>query len=418
MDATLDSYFVAPKTLRRLRSGTFGPFLDDFAGELKGRGYSRWTTLTYLRSAAHLGRFVELQAVALEAVSERTLDSFRQHLRRCRCPRPFSGKVNPHAFCGAKLFVEHLRGVGVIADIVETQAKSDPPLIASFGHWLQHHRGVSTHTRRQHCRRAADLLDGLGDDPRRYDAQGIREFFVACHRASNNRSARALATSLRAFLRYLIVQGLCRAGLDQAVPVLAGWRLAGLPRGLSSAEVARLLAACDGESVARIRDRTIILLLVRLGLRAGDVAKLRLTDIDWKDGSFVVSGKSKMEVRLPLSQEVGDALLNYLKRRPAANTDRVFLRVTAPIGPFRRGDSVSSVVKSAMRRAGVTAPATGAHVLRHTAAREMLRQGVSLYEIGSLLRHRSIETTAYYYAKVDLDLLRRVAQPWPEVLRC
>jgi integrase len=169
--------------------------------------------------------------------------------------------------------------------------------------------------------------------------------------------------------------------------------------------------------VARIRDRAIILLLVRLGLRAGDVAELRLTDIDWKDGSLVVSGKSRREVRLPLPQEVGDAMLSYLECRPAANTDRIFLRVIAPIDPFRQGDTVSSVVKRAMRRAGVTAPATGAHVLRHTAAREMLRQGVSLYEIGSLLRHRSIETTAYYYAKVDRDLLERVAQPWPEILR-
>ncbi|MCP4202766.1 MAG: tyrosine-type recombinase/integrase [bacterium] len=413
----LDSYFVAPKTLRRLRNGTFGPYLDDFAEELKEKGYSRWTALTYLRSAAHLGHFVERQAIALEGVSDVTLDSYRQHLLRCRCPRPFSGKVNPHAFCGAKLFVDHLREVGVIAGGIAKQAEPDPPLIDSFGHWLQRHRGVSAHTRRQHCRRAADFQRCLGDDPSLYDARGIREFFAMRHRTSSQRSAQALAASLRAFLRFLIVQGLCRTGLEPAVPTLAGWRLASLPRGLSASEVAQLLAACDGESVARIRDRAIILLLVRLGLRAGDVAELRLTDIDWKDGSLVVSGKSRREVRLPLPQEVGDALLSYLERRPAANTDRAFLRVIAPIGPFRRGDAVSSVVKSVMRRAGVTAPVTGAHVLRHTAAREMLRQGVSLYEIGSLLRHSSIETTAHYYAKVDRDLLESVAQPWPEMLR-
>ncbi|MCP4002909.1 MAG: tyrosine-type recombinase/integrase [bacterium] len=413
----LDSYFVAPKTLRRLRSGTFGPYLDRFAEELKRRGYSHWTAVKYLRSAAHLGRFVELRAIALEAVSEGTLDTYRQHLLRCRCPRPFSEKVNPHAFCGARLLVDHLREAGVVADLIAKQAEANPPLIDSFGQWLQQHRGVSAHTRRQHCRRAADFLRCLGDDPSRYDAQGIREFFVMRHRTSSQRSAQALAASLRAFLRFLIVQGLCRTGLDQAVPALARWRLASLPQGLSASEVAQLLAACNGGSVARIRDRAIILLLVRLGLRAGDVAELSLTDIDWKDSSLVVSGKSRREVRLPLPQEVGDALLTYLECRPAANTDRVFLRVIAPIRPFRRGDAVSSVVKSAMRRADVTAPVTGAHVLRHTAAREMLRQGVSLYEIGSLLRHRSIETTAYYYAKVDRDLLESVAQPWPEMLR-
>lgn len=413
----LDSYFVAPKTLRRLRSGTFGPYLDDFAEELKGRGYSRWTAVKYLRSAAHLGHFVELQDIALEAVSEGTLDSYRQHLLRCRCPRPFSEKVNPHAFCGAKLFVDHLRAAGIVADVIAKQAEPDPPLIDSFGHWLQQHRGVSAHTRRQHCRRAADFLRCHGDDPSGYDARRIREFFVMRQCTSSKGSAQALAGSLRAFLRFLIVQGLCPTGLDQAVPAVAGWRLASLPRGLAASEVAQLLAACNGKSVARIRDRAIILLLVRLGLRAGDVAELRLTDIDWKDSSFVVSGKSRRQVRLPLPQEVGDALLSYLECRPAANTVRVFLRVIAPIGPFRGGGSVSSVVKGAMRRAGVTAPATGAHVLRHTAAREMLRQGVSLYEIGSLLRHRSIETTAHYYAKVDRGLLEKVAQPWPEMLR-
>ena len=414
----LDSYFVAPKTLSRLRSGTFGPYLDDFAEELVARGYSRWTAARYLRSAAHLGRFVQLQGVALGAVNGRTLESYRQHLLCCGCPRPYSEKVNPHAFCGAKLFVEHLRGAGVLAEVLEKPAEAEPPLIESFGHWLQQHRGVSTHTRRQHCRRAADFLRSLGEDPSRYDAHGIREFFVGRLPAPSRSSAQALAASLRAFLRYLIVQGLCRPGLDQAVPALAGWRLAGLPQCLSASEVARLLAACDGESVARIRDRAIILLLVRLGLRAGDVAELRLTDIDWEDGSFVVSGKSRREARLPLPQEVGDALLSYLERRPAANTDYIFLRLIAPIGPLCRGDAVSSVVKRVMRRASVTAPARGAHILRHTAAREMLRQGVSLYEVGSLLRHQSIETTAYYYAKVDLTLLRRVAQPWPEVSGC
>ena len=412
----LDSYFVAPKTLRRLRSNTFGLYLDDFAEELEGRGYSRWTIVKYLRSAAHLGRFIELQTIALKDISEETLAAYRQHLRRCRCPRPFSEKVNPHAFCGAKLFVNNLRKAGVIAGVVK-QAESDPPLIDSFGHWLQQHRGISAHTRRQHCRRATDFLRCLGDDPSRYDARGIREFFIMRRRTSSQQSAQALAASLRAFLRFLIVRGLCRPELDQAVPTLAGWRLAKLPQGLPASDVAQLLAACDGESVARIRDRAIILLLVRLGLRAGDVAELRLTDIDWKDASLVVSGKSRREVRLPLSQEVGEALLTYLECRPAANTDRVFLRVIAPIGPLHRGGSVSSIVKRVMRRAGVAAPAIGAHVLRHTAAREMLRQGVSLYEIGSLLRHRSIETTAHYYAKVDRELLERVAQPWPEILR-
>jgi site-specific recombinase XerD len=414
----LDAYLVAPKTLKRLRRGATGPYLDGFAEELGEGGYSAWTVRVYLRAVSHLERFIRLRGIVLEDVTEVTLESYRRHLRRCACPRPYSGKVNPHAFCGAKLFVERLRRVGVVVGAVGKPARVGPPLVEAFGHWLQQHRGLSASTRRQHCLRAAECMKGLGEDPSRYDARSIRGFFVRRIRAAKSRSAaQGLSATLKAFLRYLIAQGLCRTDLDQAVPALAGWRLASLPRCLSVSEIARILAVCEGNSLQRIRDRAILLLLIRLGLRAGDVAGLRLVDIDWEDGSLVVSGKSRREARLPLPQEVGDALLRYVESRPAAGPDRVFLRLIAPIRALRRGDAVSAVVKRAMRRAGVTTPFPGAHVLRHTAAREMLRQGVSLHEISSLLRHRSIETTAYYYAKVDVTHLKKVAQPWPEVLR-
>ena len=175
-------------------------------------------------------------------------------------------------------------------------------------------------------------------------------------------------------------------------------------------------AACDGEVVARRRDRAIVLLLARLGLRAGDVAQLRLNDIEWETSSLRVSGKSRYEVRLPLPQDVGDAIAAYLARRPSTcPSDHVFLRNIAPFQPFRKGDGISSVVKRLMQRAGVVAPVKGAHVLRHTAATEMLRHGVPLEKIGLVLRHRGIDTTAYY-AKADVKLLKQIAQPWPEAL--
>jgi integrase len=159
----------------------------------------------------------------------------------------------------------------------------------------------------------------------------------------------------------------------------------------------------------------MILLLVRLGLRAGDVARLRLGDLEWESGTLRVLGKGRYEVRLPLPQDVGDALLRYLECRPdTGRTDRVFLRNIAPFKPFVSGHCVSGVVKRALRRAGVTTAVKGAHLLRHTAATEMLRHGVPLAQIGLVLRHRSIDMTAYY-AKVDVALLKQVAQPWPEV---
>ena len=181
--------------------------------------------------------------------------------------------------------------------------------------------------------------------------------------------------------------------------------------GLSDIDV----AAFDKHASARRRDRAIVLLLVRLGLRAGDVAQLRLADIEWQTGSLRVTGKSRYEVRLPLPQDVGDAIAGYLKCRPPCRGDRVFLRTIAPCRPFRNGDGISSVVKRVMKRAGIVTPFKGAHVLRHTAATEMLRHGVPLDKIGLVLRHRGIDTTAHY-AKADVALLKQVALPWPEAL--
>ena len=160
----------------------------------------------------------------------------------------------------------------------------------------------------------------------------------------------------------------------------------------------------------------MLLLLIRLGLRAGDVAQLRLGDIEWTTGTLRVIGKGRYEVRLPLPQEVGEALLQYLEgSTQPRSTDHVFLRSRAPFRPLVRGDGVSCVVRRALQRAGIVSPHKGAHLLRHTAATEMLRHGVPLSQIGLVLRHRSLDMTAYY-AKVDEATLQTISQPWPEVL--
>jgi integrase len=200
------------------------------------------------------------------------------------------------------------------------------------------------------------------------------------------------------------------------VPAFACWRPAELPKYLTAEQVERLIAACDGDEPGRRRDRAIILLLARLGLRAGDVARLRIGDIEWKSGTLRVAGKGRYQVRLPLPQEVGDAIVGYLEcRRQRRGCDHVFVRSIAPFGTFVSSDGVSCVVKRVMKRAGVTAPAKGAHALRHTAATQMLRHGVPLDQIALVLRHRGIDTTAYY-AKADVSLLKQIAQPWPEML--
>jgi len=219
------------------------------------------------------------------------------------------------------------------------------------------------------------------------------------------------------FIRFLIATGRCQPGIEAAIPAIAEWPLARLPRYLPGEEVKRVLACTNDVTPTGIRDKAILLLLARLGLRASEVAELALSDIDWSAGTFSVIGKSRRESKLPLPQEVGDAMLKYLNGiRPPVETNRVFITAIAPWIPITRY-VVKHVAAQAIRRAGINAPSFGAHVLRHSAATGMLRQGASLQVIGEVLRHRCLETTAHY-AKVDMSLLLQVTRPWPGATSC
>jgi site-specific recombinase XerC len=270
------------------------------------------------------------------------------------------GRGNHHTIFGARLFRQQLVEIGVCQFTAAALQSAEPCLVTDFKVWLRKHRGASDPTIKLYARDAACLMAALGDDPETWEPVAIRSFFMDRAKHCGNGTVEKLTTSLRAFLRYLAVKGCCRAGLADAVPGYAHWRLADIPRYLVAEQVNRLIAACDGEVVARRRDRAIVLLLARLGLRAGDVAQLRLDDIEWETGSLRVSGKSRYEVRLPLPQDAGDAIAAYLACRPSTcPSDHVFLRNIAPFRPFRNGDGISSLVKRLMQRAGIVAPVKG-----------------------------------------------------------
>jgi site-specific recombinase XerD len=411
----LETYFSAPKTLRRFRGGISGPHIDAFSDDLERAGYAPSSAVRYIRAASHLGCFVQRRGSVLGDIDLTMLESFGSHLRRCRCPHFKRGKISYHAQFGVKLFHRHLVGRGVCPSASVPNPTPDPPLVIAFCDWFRTHRGVKEPTLRQYARGATDLLRTLGEGVSLWNAQAVRDFLLKRASQCGTPTTQALITSLRAFLRFLNFRGEFRDDLALAIPAVAHWRLARLPRCLSAEEVDRLIAACDGTAPGRLRDRAILLMLARLGLRSGDVARLRLTDIDWNNGTLQVTGKGRYQVRLPLPQDVGDALLGYLECHPTSiDTDHVFIRSIAPCRPFASGDGVSSVVKHALKRANIDSPAKGAHLLRHTAATEMLRNGVPLDQAGLVLRHRSIDMTAYY-AKADVALLQQIAQPWPEV---
>jgi site-specific recombinase XerD len=410
----LETYFGSPKMVAHLRAGPSGSYMDGFAGSLDRSGYEPSVAVRYLRAAAHIGHFTLEQGGTLANMD---LLAFSHHLRTCRCPRPKGGRRNHHTVYGARRYREYLVAIGVCQGGHTPELRNaDSAMIIEYRRWLRKHRGAAESTVRLYSRDAADLLISLGDDSGRWDAKIVRDYFMDRASKCGAGTAEKLTTGLRAFLRYLSAQGQCQADLDQAVPTFASWRLARLPRHLTVEQVDSLIAACDGCSPARSRDRAIILLLARLGLRAGDVAGLRIGDIEWEAGTLRVSGKGRYQVRLPLPQDVGNSILEYLACRvPTRECDHIFVRNIAPYRPFKRGDGVSSVVRYVMKRAGVVSPVKGAHVLRHTAATQMLRHGVPLDKIGLVLRHRGIDTTAYY-AKADVNLLKGIAQPWPEVL--
>jgi len=346
------------------------------------------------------------------------LDRFSKHLRRCRCGR-YARTKPVDILTGARLFLRHLQGVNDPTIRATEPVVPDPSLLQAFCDWMREYRGTSERTLYNYGLPLRELLHRIGEDPTKLDAHLLRNFVLDQSRSTGWAAAKRCTTALRMFLRFLIAEGRCRAGLLGAIPTLAHWRLSALPRYLPPQDVERLIGCCDLSSPVGKRDRAILLLLARLGLRAGDIVQLRLQDIDWKEAWVRVSGKSHHQTRLPLTQEVGEALVTYLQQaRPRAQSDAVFLRSRAPFRALRSHAAVSVLVARAMRRAGVERPGRGAaHLLRHSVASSMLRQGASLQDISALLRHRCIETTQIY-AKVDVTALHQIAQPWPEVASC
>lgn len=329
----LEKYFCAPKTLRRLRCGISGPHIDAFADDLEREGYAPTSAVRYIRAASHLGCFVQRKGGVLKDIDLNMLDSFRRHLRRCRCPHFKRGKISHHAQFGVKLFHHHLVGCGICPSQPIQNLVPNPALVSAFCDWFRTHRGVKEPTLRQYARGASDLLRALGEDVGQWNVQAIRNFRLERARQCGTPTTQALITSFRAFLRFLNFRGGSHDDLALAIPAVAHWRLARLPRCLSAEEVDRLVVACDGTDLRRLRDRAIILMLVRLGLRSGDVASLRLSDINWNSGTLQVTGKGRYQVRLPLPQDVGDALLRYLamKRKLKPSPRRI------PRRPSRRG---------------------------------------------------------------------------------
>lgn len=391
------------------------PHVEGFVRWLEVKGYQPHTIWCHRHYLRQFLQWAEGEQVLITEMGPVAVERFCVGLKKRRRLRAAGDRLVPAVFA-ARRFVEYLAGVGVAAE--QAPATALPPAILSaFERWMREHRGVRESTLVVYRRVLIALVAALGEEPEKYRARELRAFVLRRSADWGRSRAKMDVTAARMFLRFLAVTGRNSAALVDSLPTIAHWRLSALPRHLEPADLERVVEACMPTSEQGARDRAVVFLLARLGLRSGDVAGLQLRDIDWEGGRLMVAGKGRREVWMPLSQEVGDALAQYLEHfRPRVEDDHVFITVHAP----RRAISSQNckhIADRAVRRAGVTAPSRGAHLLRHSAATAMLAQGLPLEAIGAVLRHRSVRTTEHY-AKVDRKLLAAVALPWPEVTPC
>jgi len=401
------------KQPRQMNAGCAAPFLEGFATELASVGHTSLTINEYLTSAIHFGGWLEAKGVTFADTNEETIRKFGMH--RCKCPGGRTHKGVSRAYTArVQRFADYLRQQGAVKALANSTTET-PALLVAFRDWLLRHRGLATITVERHEHLIMRMLPSLGTDTSTYSAASVRSVILDQIRNCRPAHAKTIVGALRIYLRFLATNGACHPGLDHMLPTVAEWKLSSLPKYLNSDQVVRLIDSCSKKEPQGFRDRAIVLLLLRLALRAGDIVNMRLTDIDWLDGTLLVRGKGRRDVRLPLPQDAGDAVLDYVESaRPQVAINQIFLCLNAPFRPLQSGSSVSDIVRGALGRAGIKNPPThGANLLRHSTATMMLRSGTTLDEIGTVLRHKSPNTTAHY-AKVDVAALQQIAQPWPK----
>lgn len=407
----INQLFILSSTIERMRQGPLSEHLDAYAASVANQGYQRHSIRQQIVVIASFSRWLKQKHIDVQSLDGNAVDRFLRH--RCRQQRVRRG--DPKAL---KRLLALLCQIGVVKPHPQPAAdNAQSRAVDEFRRYLSQERGLSPSTLHNYVpvieqflsERFHNRVPNFG----MLRASDVTGFVVRhAHRLSPVR-AKLMVTALRSFFRYLQHRGAMSIDLTGCVPAVPNWSLSTLPRFLPAADVERVLECCDLTTSVGRRNHAILLLLARLGVRAGEVVGLNLDDIDWNTGLITIRGKGGKLAQLPLAADVGKALADYLRRdRPRSDSRRVFLRHRAPLVGFGNSATISSLVMRALKHAGVESAHTGAHVLRHSLATSLLRQGGSLDEIGELLRHQSPNTTAIY-AKVDVTALHTLALPWP-----
>ena len=382
--------------------------LQRFSALLMEQGYADETVRWKVKRITDFRQWLKQRGVAVADLDEERVKAFlkRHHQERRGDLRTL------------QQFLDQLRRQKVIpARSLPCDRSPLARLLSRYEIHLRTERGLVAHTIEQYQSFVRKFLgERFRGQPlllKALKASDISDFVLRHTPSMNVRRAQVMTTAFRSFFRFLFQKGELRADLAASVPTVANWRLSTVPKYLTPQQVERVLKACDRRTAVGRRDYAILLLLARLGLRAGEVVDLQLEDINWRAGEILVRGKGLLHDRMPLPVDVGEALACYLRRdRPRCQTRRLFVCTKAPRRGFAHPSTLSTIVRRALARADLHPPLQGAHLLRHSLATSMLRSGATMGEIAEILRHRTLQTTEIY-AKVDFQGLRSLAHPWP-----
>jgi len=407
----INQLFTFSSTIERLRQGPLSEHLDACAAGVAEQGYSHDSIRQQIVAIADFSRWRKQKNIDVHALDSKVVDRFLRLRGRPRRVRRGDPKT-------LQRLLTMLRQKGVVQPHQPPVTdNAQARIVADFQRYLLQERGLSPLTLLNYVAVMEQFLSerfhNRAPNFAMLRAPDVTGFVMRHARQLSPMRARLMVTALRSFFRYRRHRGAIATDLAACVPTVPNWSLSTLPRFLPAATVERILECCDQTTSVGRRNHAILLLLARLGVRAGEVVGLSLDDIDWSTGQITLRGKGGKSAQLPLAADVGAALAAYLRHdRPRSATRRVFLRHRAPLVGFGNSSTISSLVRRALKHAGVESAHTGAHVLRHSLATSLLRQGGSLDEIGELPRQQSPNTTAIY-AKVDVTALHTLALPWP-----
>ena len=412
----VETYFAAPHVLDRMRSGPTAPYLDALAAELQSQDYSRKSIRRQLHNADSFGWWLTKQNLSVAEITDAVVGRYvggMHRSTRAGCAKGYRA----HNARGLPRLLNLLRGPGVTPPATQLVATVDPCL-QGFERYLERVRGVAPATRTGYLRETRGFLQHVFQeaDPNwsRVGPEHVASYITMRAGHLSITCRRDPITPLRAFLRYMTSEGLLSASLECAIPPIRQWKHATLPTALSPDDLAKVLAVSHERTVKGLRNRAILLLLARLGLRAGEVRRICLEDIDWRQGNLLIrAGKNHRERILPLPEDVGEALIDYLQHgRPAHKGRAIFLTLDPPYRPLVSSAPISILARQAIESAGVRTARSGAHVFRHTVATHMVCGGATFKSVSDVLGHQTLGVTGIY-AKLDLSSLAKVALPWP-----